>query len=376
MKPIFHYISLLILTTVLFSSCKKERTDLVTTTITPAKTTGPAATAHVVVSPASNAVLTFTWEPAKTGNYSGVFYEVQFDKENGNFTKPIYRSGTGRQNVEPKLVLSHKEVNKLAYAAGIPELATGKVRWRVVASNGVIEAFSEPSVISLARPAGFAENPTDVYLSGEATETGADLAKAMKFKRLSDGVFELYTALSPGSYKLTDKTSGTPLTFSVDGGLLKEAASGASPAAVKTVYRINLDFNKSTAVLTEIQSAGLWFAPYNRIQATLAYAGQGVFRATDVQVTWKQETWGKDERYKFRVSEKGPAGTIAVRNWGSSNKDNSRPTSGTAASYFFLREVDNTQYDYTYKFMSESEKADIELNFGASADYTHKITFK
>jgi hypothetical protein len=360
----------------LLFSCKKDRIDNVTTTISQPTLSAPSNNTLVNLSPSSNAVVTFEWNPATTGNYTLPFYKVIFDKENGDFSKPVYTGIPAKVGIDNKLSLSHKEMNKIAAAAGITELGSGKVKWQVIASNGVITATSGSGILELKRPAGFAENPAAVFITGSATEGGADLLKAQSFKKLSDGVFELYTSLNAGTYKMVDKTTGTPLNFVIDAGIIKPGTEVSSPATTKTTYRINLDFNKSTATFTEIQSIGLWFSGYNKIQTTLTYDAAGIWKAGDVPIVWKVESWGKDERYKFRVTEKDAAGNITIKNWGSAVKDNVRATSTSPASYFLLKEVDKSQYDYTYKFAAEAQKTDIEFRLKSTADYTHKVTFK
>ncbi|CAH0152418.1 MULTISPECIES: SusE domain-containing protein [unclassified Pedobacter] len=357
-------------------SCKKDHIDNVTTTISQPTLSAPSNNTLVNLSPSSNAVVTFEWNPATTGNYTLPFYKVVFDKENGDFSKPAYAGIPAKVGTDNKLSLSHKEMNKIAAAAGITELGSGKVKWQVIASNGVITATSGSGILELKRPAGFAENPAAVFITGSATEGGADLLKAQSFKKLSDGVFELYTSLNAGTYKMVDKTTGTPLNFVIDAGIIKQGTEVSSPATTKTTYRINLDFNKSTATFTEIQSVGLWFSGYNKIQTTLIYDAAGIWKGVDVPIAWKVEPWGKDERYKFRVTEKDAAGNITIKNWGSAVNDNVRATSTSPASYFLLKEVDNSQYDYTYKFAAEAQKTDIEFRLQSTADYTHKVTFK
>jgi len=374
MKKILNIVGMLCLLIIL--SCKKDKVDNVSTTISDPSITAPTSGTIINLNPSSNAIVNFEWKAAQTANYTLPFYKVVFDKENGDFSKPIYIGTPAKVGSENKLALSHKEMNKIANAAGIAELATGKVKWRVEASNGVVSSISGSSILQLTRPSGFAENPLTLFITGTATEGGNDLAKALPFKRLSDGVFEIYTALNSGNYKLVDKIIGTPLNLIIDAGTVKEGTEVKSPTVTKKVYRINVDFNNSVATFTEIQSVGLWFSGYNAITSILSYDAAGVWKVSDIAIVWKTESWGKDERYKFRVTEKDAAGTVVVKNWGSSNKDNSRATSSSPASYFLLKEVDNSQYDYTYKFAAESQKTDIEFRLGATADYTHKVTFK
>ncbi|RQO74433.1 hypothetical protein DBR43_03300 [Pedobacter sp. KBW06] len=374
MKNIDIFSACLVLFSV-FSGCKKEIVDVVNTTITAPVLLAPSNNTLINLSPLSNAVVTFEWDAAKTGNYTVSFYEVQFDKETGDFSNPVYKELSAQSGSDNKLSINHKIVNRIAKAASINELASGKVKWRVVANTGVVSAVSQVGILELKRPAGLADNPVDVYIMGTATEAGEDLTKALKFKKLGDGVFEIYTSLNAGTYKMVDKTTGTPLTFVLNGTLITEAASANSPATTKTVYRINLDFNYASAVVTEIVSVGLWFSGYNTIKANLVYDAAGVWKAT-FNNAWKTESWGKDERYKFRVVEKDAAGVSVTKNWGSSKQDNVRPTVNQDPTYFLLKEVNNSQYDFSYKFQVESTNTEVAFKMQSSADYTHVITYK
>src|SRR5690606_37092931 len=107
--------------------------------------------------------------------------------------------------------------------AGIPALGTGKLKWTVLAAKGYnVQPAAETRLLEVERPNGFAEIPVDVYLTGEATEGGADLASALRLKSIGNGVFEIYTSLKDGAYHFVDRTSGTPNTYSLDGAILKE----------------------------------------------------------------------------------------------------------------------------------------------------------
>jgi starch-binding outer membrane protein SusE/F len=368
----------LFIVSALLCSCKKDNwgKDL-ETTITTVSTTSPANNTFIPLDQLSNAVVTFEWQPVKTGDQTLVLYKVLFDKENGNFSQPLAAVVATTQGSKTNLILTHRDLNKIANKAGIKVLETGKVKWTVVASNGVVSDTSgEIKVLELKRPQGYAENPADVYITGSATEAGTDLTKAIKFKRLSDGVFELYTSLNTGTYKIIDNATATPLTFILDGAVIKDGTNANSPAATKTVYRIRLDFNTAMATLTEIQWVGLWFAGYNGITSILTYDANGVWKATDIAIVWSTQSWGKDERYKFRVVEKDMNGMVTNVFWSSVNKDNSRPASSTAASYYYFKSNDSSQWDYTFKFEKESAKADILVKFQASDNYTHQIIYK
>jgi starch-binding outer membrane protein SusE/F len=347
------------------------------TSITAAVVTAPDDNVSIVLDPLSNAVVSFEWQAAKTGNFTPAYYKVQFDKETGDFSRPVYTGTPASLGSATRLLLSHRDMNKIAYNAGIPQLAKGKLRWRVIASNGVVaDSSGVGRLVEVQRPSGFAENPVDVYLTGAATEGGTDAGKALKFKKLSDGVFELYTSLTTGTYTLVDKTTGTPVSFVLENTLIKEGTNATSPAPSKKAYRINLDFNTAIAKITEIQEVGLWFAGYNTITNILSYDAAGVWKATDIAIVWSVQSWGKDERYKFRVVEKDMNGNTTNVFWSGVNKDNTRPASSSAASYFYFKSNDATQWDYTFKFEKEAIKADVLVKFQAADVYTHQVVYK
>lgn len=361
----------------LATGCDKDYwTTNIATTITPVTVNAPANNIGLDLDPLSNAVVNFEWSAARTGNQTPVYYKLLFAAENGNFAKPASIYTPTAMGSENSMILSHRDLNKVANAAGIRALEKGKVKWTIVASNGVVSDTSkEVRVLELTRPAGFAENPAEVFITGAATEAGTDLSKAIRLKKLSEGVFELYTSLAAGTYSFIDKVTGTPLSFVLDGTLIKEGTAGNSPANAKTPYRINLDFNTATATLTEIQELGLWFAAYNSVTQLLTYDAGGVWKAADIAITFKQESWGKDERYKFRVVEKDMSGNVKNVFQASLNKDNSKPTGSTAASYWYFKSNDATQWDYTFKFEKEAARADILVKFTGD-NYTHHVVYK
>lgn len=376
MNKIFNYAGVMVVLFIIaLTACKKDTQHAVDSTIAEAKPTGPTDNTLINLSPFSNAVVTFEWEAAKTGNYTQPFYEVEFDKETGDFSKPVYKGIPNKGGVERKLVLTHRTLNRIANLAGIAELSKGKVKWRIRAYTGVVSSISQSGTIELSRPEGTTDIPAELYLTGSATEGGTDLSKAVKFKKTGDGIFEIYTALNAGTYKMVDKISGEPLNFVLTSNIISSGTSANSPVNAKTIYRINLDFNTASAVLTEIVSVGLWFSGYNAIKADLAYDAAGVWK-TSFNNAWKAESWGKDERYKFRMVEKDAAGVLTTKNWGSSKKDNNKPTPTQEDAYYFLTVVDNSQYDYTYKFAAESQNTEVQFKMQASGEYTHTVIFK
>lgn len=362
-----------------FISCSRNDRDINMNITGVTQYYAPNDNVFVKLEPATSASVGFEWDHAKAEDGALVMYEVAFDEEGGDFSEPIYKITSDGNGVQNRLSLSHKDLNRIADMAGIGSLETGKMIWAVIASKGTNMKRSElVRTIEVERPAGFAEIPNEVFLSGDATEAGADLANAIKLKSTSAGVFEIYTSLKPGSYRFVNRTSGNITSYQVEGSFLKEGEAVASPATGTQVYRLVLDFNNAAFSITEITGLGFWFAPNNSIQAELDYEGGGVFKAADVPIEFRQEGWGRDERYKFRMKLKSSDGNEFEEDWGSVNRDNSRPDAGTAAAWYNIYKQNVNQWDYCFKFKTEADMKNVDMlvNFKTDAAYNHEIIIK
>ncbi|MCF6406797.1 SusE domain-containing protein [Chitinophaga filiformis] len=360
----------------ILTGCGKDDHELNTNLTPVSRLNAPVDDKYIKLQPATSATVSFEWDQARAEDGSLVLYEVVIDKDGGDFSNPIAKITSDGGGVQNKLTLSHKDLNSIAGKAGIAALATGKLKWTVNASKGYnIQPAAESRTIEVERPNGFAEIPVDVYLTGDATEAGADLAQAVKLKSTAPGVFEIYTSLKDGKYKFVDRNAGTPTTYFIDGAALKEGGESTQSGGTK-VYRLRLDFNNTAATITEITAIGLWFAPENGIMYDLTYTTNGTWTFENKLINFYQESWGRDERYKFRVSVKAADGTAGTEWFGSSNADNSRPTATTPLSFWELRPIANSdQYNYCYKFASEvdGKNCDVKLYFSPDKTYTHQV---
>ena len=321
-------------------------------------------------SPSANVL--FEWEQAKAEDGGLVMYEVAFDVAGGDFSKPIYKLASDNNGTYNYATITHKTLNKIGALAGLNSSETGNIIWTVLSSKGVNEVKAEEvRTMTITRLAGFAEVPTDVFVTGEASEGGADLSKAIKFKAVASGEFEIYTKLTAGKkYHFTNGTNASATTYYADGETLKE--NGESNVEKTGVYRINLDFTTGAVAYTEISKMELFFAPTNSYLFELPYVGQGVWKAESQPITFKQEGWGRDERYKFRMTVK--EGT-EFEWFGSTNGDNSRPNNSTAESFWFMVGVSSDQWNNCFKFADEIDNSlsDVSVLFQADNNYTHVI---
>lgn len=380
MKTIFNITLFFILLLTSFVSCKKDDMEYKDAAITPVKSLyEPADNKAVKLLSSTTASLYFEWQAVSVEDGGAPLYEVLFDKTGGDFSNPIYTVVSDNNGYTNGATITHKILNKISSLAGFEPGTTNDLIWTVAASRGVNRVLSDQTrKLTITSLNGFVDIPDEVFITGAASEGGSDLSQALPFKLTAAGEFEIYTKLEAGkTYYFTDRNSGTPRIFySADGAVLKESSETNAITAEKTaVYRINLDFNVSTIKYTEIKSMGLWFCPSNAVIWSLDYKGKGVWTGTGV-VNFKQESWGRDQRYKFQM-ETISGGTSAIAQIGTLNGTDSPPTESSAPSYYYVKVLSTvSQWDDKWKFMDkvDGKSTTISLIMKGDTEYTHTVT--
>jgi hypothetical protein len=372
MRNIIRLSFALLLASLSIASCKKDNRPL-NENLTPVGTLNLPADQHAVaLEPASSLAIEFKWDPASAVDGDYVLYQLAFDKADGDFSKPIFKSVSNGGGVETNLTLSHKDLNKIANMAGIAASTTGSIKWTVLASKGTnILPGSVSRTLQITRPAGFADLPAEMYITGSATEAGTDETKALKLKKNEEGVFEIYTKLKAGDYILSDKPGPEGKKYFVENGVIKEGNTMISNNNEK-VYRLTFDFNVASSSMVEIQSMGLWMSAYNAEIGQLNYAGNGNWVAEAIPVEFFAFSWGKDDRYKFVMHT-----SAGMQFLGSPKPDNGSPI-GQPTSYFFLESVSNDQWANTFKLnpAADGKNIRVDLSLKADAPYTHSVIVK
>ena len=345
----------------------------------------PANDVSVKIDLIANTSVVFEWKPGQAADGALLLYEVAFDKENGDFSNPVFKLASDGNGIQSKATIQHRDLNKIAGLAGIAALAKGRLKWTVLASKGTnVQQAAQTRLVNVERPAGFAEIPVDLYISGDATEYGTELGKAARMRQTRvngqprPGEFEIYTSLKAGTYRFVNRNTGTPVAFSLRGAQIQEGGTSTVTGAAKT-YRINLDFNRATAQLTEIKEMGLWVSAQNKVTVALPYVGNSTWKVEDTPIEFFQFDWGRDERYKFRMRVNNGTGDDTFEWLGSSNADNQRPTAATPPAYFFLLPIPESQWDFTFKFATEADRrnANITVMLGPTApDYAHEVKIR
>jgi hypothetical protein len=366
--------SFLLPSMLVFNGCNEEKS--INLNVTPVKQLyEPADGKSVELQSSASAALYFEWEPAKAEDGGMVLYEIAFDRENGDFSKPVYRMASENNGGRNYVTITHKQLNKIAGMLGIESAETGRFKWTIFASKGLNDVKGEViRTLEIKRLQGFDEIPVDVYITGEASEGGTTLADALLFKMVNPGEFEIYTHLTTGkTYYFVDKKEGASRRFYADGNILRENETGTSSVDATGVYKVELDFNTGGVAYNKITSMGIFHCEENRVIIPLAYTGNGVWSATDCALGAIRGDWG-NARYKIEMeSDAGKSWWVTV------NETDSPPGSSPNPNYYYVRETSAyTQWDNKWKINGEFTDAtfDASVTLNASGPYTHIVTRK
>ena len=329
----------------------------------------------VVLQPSASASLYFEWEPSLAEDGGVVLYEVVFDKTDGNFSDPVYISTADNNGGSNHATITHKQLNQIAALAGIESAGQGTLKWTVYASKGIDPVRAEEErTLTLTRLAGFAEVPSQLYITGEATEVGADLDKAMVMKKVADGEFEVFIKLTEGkSFKFVSANTGTPTEYSLNGEKLVE---GGSITAAKTgIYKYYIDFNAGSFTSKEVTKVK-WFLNWSQKEIELDYQGLGVWALNGYTVTGLTDSDNTDDRYKFRMES-----SDGETEWRAAINNDSKPTGND--EYYYMTEKANVEQwtnNEVWKTPATdgwSDKTyDITFSLNTQGEYTHNLVIK
>lgn len=335
----------------------------------------------------------FEWTKSKSYYGGVVLYEVYFDKENGDFSNPIFKTISNGGGGDNWLSLTPKQLISLAKLAGIAIDSEGVVKWKVVASQGGERKETiEIRQLILKRPAGISEIPNELYIYGPGFEA-KEIETAMKCKKIEDGVFEIFAAVSNGEVKLCNSTGNEKVYYKLDSNnklIESEDQSGIVMSGTGNAYRIIVDFNLLTMIATEIQSIQL-MRTWQANLGNLTYIGNHKFEVKNIALPYYHD-WGyPEERYRFWVTT-----NEGLEIWGSYHNDamnasnipgltafNVQPDGGQPAEYYNIYNLANIpspgqNQDWTgmYKLPkgSENKHADVLIDMSPTGDYKHSIT--
>ena len=334
----------------------------------------PADAKSVVLQSSSSASLYFEWEPSLAEDGGAVLYEVVFDKTDGDFSDPLAIIASDNNGAMNHATISHKTLNQIAASAGVESAETGTLKWTVYASKGIFPVKAqEDRTLTITRLAGFAEVPAQLYITGEATEVGGELSKAMQMKKVADGEFEIYMQLTAGqSFQFVSSNAGTPTTYSLQGEKLVEG--GTTTVSETGIYRYYVDFNAGSFTSKQVTKVSL-FLNWSQREIELAYQGLGIWAVSDYTIEGLSGGDNDDDRYKFRMQS-----TAGETEWRAINND-SKPTGNE--SYYYMVEKSNVEQWTNNEIWKNpatdgwsGKTYDVTFSLNPSGEYTHNLVIK
>lgn len=375
-KRIITYASIA-LTGLFLSGCNDECLDIRMVPVN--ELTSPESGISVTLQSSASASVFFEWEGVDLSDASMVLYEVVFDKEDGDFTNPVYRVLSDNGGTKTYVSISHKQLNKAGAAAGIGAAETGMLKWTVVSSKGVGERICEESrSINITRLAGFADVPSSVYIAGDATEFG-NSPRIMA--STEDGEFEIFTRLEGGrSFHFVDGADGSGRSFYAVEGSLKEGSEECTVPETG-IYKVSLDFNSGISVFSPVKSVKWFHCNSNASILELPYIGDGIWGLNKHTMT--EEDFGETPDFKnprYRIHMEYADGSISVMGPVNYSQD-SMPGDNPDPSYFYVKEYTSGYEQFKPKWKRNRPNTeswigytyDISLILSPNGHYTHVL---
>ena len=258
MKPLYRLVYLLSLVTVVWS-CDNDNMDPVGEwTIEAPALTAPANNAAIVLNEATPAAKTkFEWSPAVASNKFLIAYAVVLvPAEATTFDKPIVSITPGNAGKNLFAEITAQQLDYALWAACYPAGKPVKLKWAVIA-KAIEQSVVTSQEITFTR---FETEyfPSTLFITGAATEAGADITKAtaMRAQKNADGdltyIFDVYTTLTKGAtYEFHDQPAAKSRTYGGQDGKL--APCGTAITAPETgQYRVTVDLMNNTYTLLKI----------------------------------------------------------------------------------------------------------------------------
>lgn len=377
-KILFTPIAILFLALGIFVSCDDDDNDFKEVAVTPVQNLyEPADDKYIALQSGGSSY--FEWEKSTAADNGVVYYDVLFDKADGDFSQPIYSLVADNKGTTTGATITHKILNKIASLAGIEQGVPGTLKWTVRSNRGLTFTMAESSrKISVLRL-----NSVDGLEGAKLIITGdGSMEEGQEFVALPNSTteYEIFTRLEANkSYYFYSESGGERRTFTVNDNKTSFRETQATPEGIKEsatgVYRIHLDFDAASAVVEKIDKVDFFMcSPQQRIE--MPYIGKGVWKVENIKPNF-HTPWG-DDRYFYWMTIDGKQYKLA-----SVNKDNQAPPS-LSGPYFNIGYwgTDENQWDYSFKFPGEMRNAaegtvivDMILYLNRT-DYTNEIVKK
>lgn len=263
----------------------------------------------------------FEWAVSKASGNGYVTYELLFDKEDGDFSSPIYILTSDNNGYEPSAKVAALTLNTIAKLAGADLGETVTVKWTVRAWCGlnskIYGSAAGVRTVAITRIDSVDPMPAEVRLSGDITEEQKDVVLFMASpiatersganNERENGAYECFTKLKAGqlivvddlerNFKLGDKNKMELIPDT-------DADKSAITIDKEGIYWVYLNFTMMTYNIKEIEKVEVWTSPWwdGSLSALepMTYDGNGVWSVSDYAWVIGVVSEGRiDSRYHF-----------------------------------------------------------------------------
>ena len=337
--------------------------------------------------------LIFDWEYSLGGN---VRYQIVFDKENGDFSQPIYAVLSDNNGFTPSVTISAEMLRSVARLAGCEVGKSVNVIWTVRTFKGQESVTGvqngAPRVLTLTLPFEVDPLPLTVTLSGTSLESGADteMEHALPVSESesagpaarSTAAFSVYSYIKSGTLLLTDDRNRT-FSLMADGQVVahEEAAAPASPFTTDELRCLTVDFEKLSWTSVTVSDVWFWNRPWDvdgAYQSRMTYLGGGEWTVTvnPFRIALVSHS-GYDSRYHFRIDYNG-APTDRVGPFKADVNVSEIGTEGFYNAYRYSDAIGN-QWAYSWKTPEDAtwDGASVVVVLKMRGEtYTHTISLQ
>lgn len=291
------------------TSCQE---DIVNDYPVPVNLITPLQDSIVAIDTESSSDFIFEWSelPDASGT---ITYKVLFDVPDTYFETPLLVFNSDNDGMQTSLSLSHAMLDSIAVETGIPAKKSGMVKWAVDAITGADTITSIAGSIILKRPTSLGTIPTDLYIYGTATTAGNNPENAIRFHKISDGNFDLFTTLKPGMFTIANEASANAVTYFISEEELFLGDQTMEYDAEEKLNLLQVNFQSTEARAVEVLAIEVIIPANGNTLTTLTDQGNNLYSASGVVFDFLEPggpdspdwlTW-VEERYRFRMMTTG-----------------------------------------------------------------------
>ena len=288
MKHFYKFLSLLVISIALLTSCEEESNlqpegqwELNSPTLELPENNQTFVLDQIT----PNETITFSWQPATSSEVFGITYKVSlYETNDTEFENPLYEFASGNAGEALSATISYQKIDEVLSFAGFPANENATVNWAVIAESLSKTALAS-NTITVKR---FEDEllPNRLFISGTASEDNGVLENAMQLTRLtnSEGSLsnehEVYVQLKAGeTYQFYSENGLPSLQYGGKDGILEKSGNPIS-ADEDGVFRIKVDLDTNTYELFKVDFFSMIGAPINGGwggDEPLVYQGNGVW---------------------------------------------------------------------------------------------------